>query len=192
MAAIGMKYVYAVPITSRTSGQAISYATSGFSVGHGVSANISFNLGDNKDYGDDVAVDTDNGITGFNVDFETNDLSPTVRASLLGLVPDASTPTEYGITDDVGPEVGFGFVRHLRIDGVDHWDCWFMDCVRFTQNNISAATKEENIAWQHENINGIGVGVYIDSSGKASFGHYMRFDTDTAAHTWIKGKCKIT
>ncbi len=191
MAAIGMSYAVAAPITSHTSGNAITYGT-GFSVGHAVSANVSFNSNDSKDYGDDVVVDSDLGTNGYTVDFESNDIAPAVRAKLLGWVADATTATQYDLTDENPPEHGFGYLQHLRTDGTDAYDTYWFYKVRFTENSISAQTKEENIEWQHRTINGTGEGVYLDSTGKAYYVAYMRFATETAAIAWLKSKANIT
>ncbi len=191
MAAIGMKYAVAAAISAHTDGSAITYGT-GFTVGHAVSANVSFSSNDTKDYGDNVAVDTDNGVNGYTIEFESNDIAPAVRANLLGWLADATTATQYDLTDAAAPEVGFGYIQQLRTDGTDAYDAYWFYKVRFSENSMNASTKEENIAWQHKTINGTGVGCYIDSTGKAYYVAYMRFATETAATAWLNTKANIT
>lgn len=191
MAAIGMKYAVASVITSHTSGSAITYGT-GFVAGHAVSANVSFTNNDSKDYGDDIALDSDNGCQGYTIDFETNDIAPTVRAQLLGWKADATTATQYDLTDDAAPEVGFGYLQHLRTGGSDSYDAYWFYKVRFSENTIAATTKQESIEWQHKTMNGQGVGAYLDSTGNAKFCAYMRFATEAAAIAWLKAKANIT
>ena len=64
MAYIGMRYPVAAPVTSHTDGSAITYGT-GFVIGNAVAANISFDVNDNPDYGDDIMIDNDTGISGY-------------------------------------------------------------------------------------------------------------------------------
>lgn len=191
MAAIGMSYAVAAPITSHTDGSAITYGT-GYVVGHAVSANVSFNRNDSKDYGDNIAVDTDFGLNDYTIDFESNDIAPAIRAKLLGWTADATTATQYDLTDSNPPLSGFGYLQHLRTDGVDAYDTYWFYKVRFAENSIAASTKEENIEWQHVTINGTGMGAYIDSTGKAYHMAYMRFASETAAVAWLKSKANIT
>ena len=195
MAYIGMRYPVAAPVASHTDGSAISYGT-GFVIGNAVAANINFDVNDNPDYGDDVMIDNDTGLSGYNGDIDVNMLSATVRASLLGWDSVSSgTPaavTHYEVSDETTPQMGFGFIHIGMLAGVKSYEAyWFHQC-RFTQNNIAASTKKKQIEWNHPKLNFTGEGVYIDSSGKAKFFDWMSFDSEASAKAWLKTKAGIT
>lgn len=195
MAYIGMRYPVAALVASHTDGSAISYST-GFVIGNAVAANINFDVNDNPDYGDDVMIDNDTGLSGYSGDIDVNMLSATVRASLLGWDSVSSgTPaavTHYEVSDETTPKMGFGFIHVGMLAGVKSYEAyWFHQC-RFTQNNIAASTKKKQIEWNHPKLNLTGEGVYIDSSGKAKFFDWMSFDSEASAKAWLKTKAGIT
>ena len=64
MAYIGMRNPVAAPITAYTEGSAITYGN-GMILGPAVAANLTFDVADNPDYGNDVIIDNDNGINGY-------------------------------------------------------------------------------------------------------------------------------
>ena len=195
MAYIGMRYPVAAAVASHTEGSAISYST-GFVIGNAVAANISFDVNDNPDYGDDIMIDNDTGLSGYSGDIDVNSLSATVRASLLGWDSVSSgTPsavTHYEVSDETTPQMGFGFIHVGMLAGVKSYEAyWFHQC-RFTQRTITAATKKKQIEWNHPKLNFTGEGVYIDSTGKAKFFDWMSFDSEASAKAWLKTKAGIT
>ena len=73
MAYIGMRNPKFWPIsTPRVDGSAISYG-SPVVIGPAVSANVTFDIADNPDYGDDVVIDNDNGVI-HRYDLQLNEL----------------------------------------------------------------------------------------------------------------------
>ena len=89
MAFIGMRGPKFWPISSRTDGSAITYGDP-VEIGPAVSANVTIDVADNPDYGDDVIIDNDKGINGYSVALETNDISKEARAACLGWKPISS------------------------------------------------------------------------------------------------------
>ncbi len=63
MAYIGMRNPIVAPITERVDGSSITYGTP-LVVGPAVRADVSFDIADNPDYGDDVIIDNDKGVIG--------------------------------------------------------------------------------------------------------------------------------
>ena len=129
MAYIGMRYPVAAPVASHTDGSAISYGT-GFVIGNAVAANVNFDVNDNPDYGDDIMIDNDTGISGYNGDIDLNGLSATVRSSLLGWDGVSSgTPsavTHYEVSDETTPQMGFGFIHISQLEGTKSYEAyWF-------------------------------------------------------------------
>ena len=80
MAYIGMRNPVFWPISTRTDGSSITYGNP-VTIGPAVSANVTFDVADNPDYGDDVIIDNDKGVNGYSVALETNDISAEARAA---------------------------------------------------------------------------------------------------------------
>ena len=191
MAFIGMRYPVAAAVSSHTDGSPISYGT-GFVIGNGVEANINIDSADNPDYGDDIIIDNDMGVSGYSGTLDVNDLTATVRAKLLGWIANGTTATAYAVTDDAPPIVGWGFIHVGMYKGVRHYETYWFHKSQFSMQNLHALTKARQIDWKHPQMNFTGIGAYIDSSGKAKFFDYMRHDSETAAKSWLNARAGIT
>ena len=193
MAGIGMRYPVAAKVNSHTDGSAISYDT-GFVIGNAVDANLNIEYVDNPDHGDDIVIDNDNGVLGYNGTLDTNDLSATVRGKLLGWVAmgTTTTTTHYQVGGTSSPEMGWGFIKAGMIKGVRYFDAYWFHKSQFSLRNVRASTKARQIEWNHPQMTVTGLGAYIDSSGDPKFFDWMRFDTETAAKAWLNGKAGIT
>ena len=194
MAYIGMLYPVAAPIQTETDGAAITYAA-GMVIGPAVAANLTMDVADNPDYGDDIIIDNDNGINGYSGTLETNNITAEGRAALLGWNPVAGTGDtvdHYEVTDDAAPYVGWGFIRVKMFKGTKSWEAFWFHKAQFSPSAINANTKQRSIEWNHPNLNVTGMGAYIDSSGKAKYFDWNEFESLAAAKTWLKGKAGIT
>ena len=191
MAYIGMRNPVAAPITAYTEGSAITYG-SGMVLGPAVAANLTFDVADNPDYGDDVIVDNDNGINGYNATLETNNITKEGRAMVLGWEPVGTTVTHYDVTDAAAPYVGWGFIRVKLFKGVRSYEAFWFHRSQFSPNGINASTKQRQINWNHPQMNVQGMGVYIDNSGKAKYFQWMEFESESAAQAWLYGKANIS
>ena len=194
MAYIGMRSPVVAPITSHTDGSAITYGT-GMVLGPAVAANLTFDVADNPDYGDDVIQDNDNGINGYSATLETNNITPEGRAMTLGwhgVTGTGSTVTHYEVTDDAAPYVGWGFIRVKLFQGTRRYEAFWFHKSQFSPNGINASTKQRQIEWNHPQMSVQGMGVHIDNSGKAKYFDWMEFTTEAAAMTWLKGRANIT
>lgn len=194
MAYIGMRNPVVAPITAETAGGAITYGP-GMILGPAVAANLTFDVADNPDYGDDIIQDNDNGINGYSATLETNDITPEGRAMALGWNPvtgTGSTVTHYEVTDEAAPYVGWGFIRVKLFQGVRSYEAFWFHKSQFSPNGINASTKQRQIEWNHPQMSVQGMGVYIDNSGKAKYFDWMEFTTEAAALAWLKGRANIT
>ena len=196
MAYIGMRNPRFWPITSpRVDGSAITYG-SPVTIGPAVSASVTFETNDNPDYGDDVIIDNDKGVNGYTVSLETNDVSKDARAACLGWTAVSSgTPaavTHYEVTDAAPPEGGLSYIRVKMFRGVKKYEAFFFHALQFSDGAENASTKERQITWNHPTMDGTGIGVYIDSSGKAKFFNWMDFDTEAAAESWCNSQAGYT
>ena len=191
MAYIGMRSPEAAPITAHEDGSAITYGT-GFVIGNAVAASLNFEVNDNPDYGDDIIIDNDNGISGYSGSLDVNALTAAVRASLLGWDSVGTTTTHYEVTDDEAPEVGFGFIHVSMYKGTKSYEAYWFHKAQFTQQAVNASTTERQITWNHPQLNFQGKGCYLDASGKAKYFDWMTFDTETAAKTWLNTRANIS
>ena len=181
----------AAPITAYTEGSAITYGT-GMVLGPAVAANLTFDVADNPDYGDDVIIDNDNGINGYSATLETNNITKEGRAMVLGWEPVGTTVTHYDVTDAAAPYVGWGFIRVKMFRGVRSYEAFWFHRSQFSPNGINASTKERQITWNHPQMNVQGMGVRLDNSGKAKYFQWMEFETEAAAQAWLYGKANIS
>ena len=110
---VGMVYPVAATVSTYTPGTSISY-TGGSNFAEAVSASLSWERADGHFYGDDVELDSDNGVLGYTISFEPSGLSDAARALILG---ETVSSNEYTITDEAAPDVGFGYVRVRRSKG---------------------------------------------------------------------------
>ena len=101
---VGMVHPVVATVQTYTEGTSISY-NAGKRVAEAVSASINWNRADGRFYGDDVVLDSDNGVLGYTIDFEPSGLSDAIRAALLG---EKLATSEYTITSEAAPDVGFG------------------------------------------------------------------------------------
>lgn len=187
MAYIGMRNPVAAPIASHVDGAAITYGD-GFVVGTAVTANLTMQMNDNPDYGDDVIQDNDTGINGYSGTLDVNALAAGVREKLLGWQKNG---TVYQASDAAAPYVGFGFMQVMMYQGTKTYEAWWFHKAQFSQQGISASTKRRQIEWNHPQLNVTGVGVYIDDSGNARFFDWATFDTEAAAKAWLYGKAGL-
>ena len=189
---VGMVYPVCAPVSSYTPGTGITYST-GSVVSEARAASVSWDRSDGDFYGDDVLLDSDNGVTGYSIDFEPAGLSDAIRKTLLGEVQASS---EYSITDAAAPYVGFGYIRVMREESAGSvtttYEGWWYYKVQFSIQNEETRTKEKNIEWRTPTLSGKGFGVQLTSGGAMVFAVHESFSTKTAAETWLKAKASIT
>ena len=185
---VGMQYPVYSPVTAYTPGTSITYGT-GAVAGEAISANVTWNRADGHFYGDDAELDSDNGVLGYTIDFEMSGLKDSVREGLLG---EDKASSEYTITDEAAPDVGFGYIRVMRDKGTVSYEGWWYHKLKFGVSSEETRTKEQSVEWRVPTLQGVGAGVSLDSSGKLKFVTHQSFTTFSAAQTWLKAKAGIT
>jgi len=189
---VGMVYPVAAPVSAYTPGTSITYGT-GFVVAEAVSANLSWNRADGHFYGDDVELDSDNGVLGYTISFEPTGLTDTNRQKLLG---ETVSSNEYTITDAASPDLGFGYIRVMRLKGTTtvsySYEAWWFQKLKFSVSSEETRTKEQNIEWRVPTLEGIGAGVSLDATGRLSFAQHKTFDTLAGAKAYLNSKAGIT
>jgi len=189
---VGMVYPVAAPVSAYTPGSSIAYS-GGFVVAEAVSANVSWNRADGHFYGDDVELDSDNGVLGYTINFEPTGLSASSRQKLLG---ETVSSNEYTITDAASPDLGFGYIRVMRTKGTttvtNSYEAWWYKKLKFSISSEETRTKEQNIEWRVPTLEGTGCGVSLDATGTLSFAQHKTFDTLAAAKSYLNGIAGIT
>lgn len=189
---VGMQYPVYAPLSTYTPGTSITYGT-GAVIAEAVSASVSWERADGRFYGDDAQLDSDNGVLGYTIDFEPSGLSDGIRNALLG---EKLASSEYTITSEAAPDVGFGYIRVMRSNAggtvAYSYEGWWYHKIKFGVNSEETRTKERNIEWRTPTLNGVGDGVSLDSSGKLAFAVHRTFESFSAAQTWLKSKANIT
>lgn len=190
---VGMVYPVCAPVATYTPGTGVTYSA-GSVVSEARSASISWDRADGEFYGDDILLDSDNGVLGYTIDFEPAGLQDAIRATLLGET--VLNTSEYNITDAAAPYVGFGYVRVMRDNStgtvITTYEAWWYYRVQFSVNSEETWTKERNIEWRVPTLSGRGTGVQLDSSDTLTFAVHKSFETMSDAKTWLNGKASIT
>ena len=189
---VGMVYPVCAPVATYTPGTGITYST-GSVVSEARAASVSWDRSDGEFYGDDVLLDSDNGVTGYSIDFEPAGLTDAIRKTLLG---ETQASSEYSITDAAAPYVGFGYIRVMREASagsvVTSYEGWWYYKVQFSIQNEETRTKEKNIEWRTPTLSGKGFGVQLTSGGAMVFAVHESFSSLSSAETWLKAKAGIT
>ena len=190
---VGMVYPVCAPVNTYTPGTGITYST-GSVVSEARGATINWNRADGEFYGDDILLDSDNGVLGYTIDFEPAGLSDAIRATLLGET--VANTSEYNITDAAAPYVGFGYIRVMRDNSsgsvVTNYEAWWYYRVQFSVSSEETRTKEQNIEWRVPTLSGKGTGVRLDSGDTITFAVHETFASFSDAKTWLKAKASIT
>ena len=189
---VGMVYPVCAPVATYTPGTSITYST-GSVVSEARAASVSWDRSDGEFYGDDILLDSDNGVTGYTIDFEPAGLSDAIRKTLLG---ESQSSSEFSITSDAAPFVGFGYIRVMRDNAsgsvVTNYEGWWFYRVQFSVQSEETRTKERAIEWRAPTLSGRGCGVQLTAGTTLSFAVHETFPTLAAAKTWLKAKASIT
>lgn len=141
-----------VALYSATGGT-VTYS-SGQRLARGVSVELEPTVGDNNNfYADNVIAETAGGImTGGQVTLTVDGLLETAEKLILGL-PDADTNDwiHYGDAMSI-PYVGIGFICRYQSEGVVTYTPVVLTKARFQTPSLSAATQEEDIEWQTQEL----------------------------------------
>lgn len=189
MAQIGLKNLVVAPLTAATAGSVPTYGA-GKKVGHIMRANLNWNRGNIKLYGDDVLVEQDNSITSGELTVGTTYLDIDARVMItqdekFG-TPETGDPQLYATPDSEAPMVGCGFVTKDSADGAStkKFTGWWYYKVQFSLNE-PAETRGESTQFNTPELVGEVMAVQPDADMKNRFRVYAVFDSETAAIEWV-------
>ena len=191
---VGMRYAVAAAVSAYTPYSSITYST-GFVVSEARGASVTWETADGEFRGDDVVLDSDKTILGYDIEFETTGLKDSVRASLLGETKDNSDA--YHISGAAAPDVGFGYVKQMREDSSGSvsttWEAFWYYKVKYGQPDENAKTRERNKEWNVPTIKGKGAGVFLAAGAEEpDFAEHKTFATFALAQAYLNGKAGIT
>lgn len=147
----GFSYPYVAKYATSSSG--VSYSN-GMELARGVSVSMeASSADDNNFYANNRTAESEAGkFNSGTVTLTVDGLKDAVSKLILGL-PDADTNDFIAYGDEmVIPYVGLGFVARFQSDGVTCWVPIILPKVRFTDPALDAATQEETIEWQTQEL----------------------------------------
>ena len=194
MAQVTLKNLVVAPLATESAGSAPTY-TAGHKVGHLMKANISWNRGDVKLYGDDKLVDKDNSVTSGTLSIDVTYLSRTDVTTLLDIktsnTPGSGETQEYALGDAASPYVGVGYVWKDNLKSTTPYTAYWYYKVQFSMNE-DMETKGENVAYHTPTIEGEVFAVQPIADLTNKFRVEADFATEAAAISWLNTKAGIT
>ena len=185
MAMIGLRRPMYAPITEEGEQSMPVYGTPVVN-NKAISASISWTRNDSSLYADDIEAETDNGITGGEITFGLDDLSPELQTSALGVLSGgADEDFHYEDTDRAGTPGGFAFIRVRKRGGVMTFEGNFLYKTVLGQTSEDTNTRGESISWQTPELTGRIMGVFTDNSGVAKFRRRKSFPSEADAVAWL-------
>ena len=195
MAFIGMRHVVAAELDSHTPGAEPTYKSSGWDVGKAITGNLTINRNNNPLRADDVIAEDDNGIIGMELELGLDDILEDIQAK-MGILKEvtAGSPsvTTYYDTSKPSKDIGVGYIRVRRKDGITKYQAIWVYQTKFSKNSENAQTKGESIEWQTPTINGNCVGLDVDGSGDVAFRKIQNFDSESTANAYLDNLAHIT
>lgn len=195
MAFIGMRHVVAAEFNSHTAGAEPTYKSGGWDIGKAISGNLTITRNTNPLRADDVIVENDNGITDMDLELGVDDILEDIQAK-MGILKEvtAGSPsvTTYYETSGSSKDLGVGYMRVRRKNGVTKYQAIWIYKTRFSKNSENAQTKGESIEWQTPTVNGKCEGLDVDSSGEVFFRKIRNFETEAEVITFLDGLANIT
>lgn len=187
MAFIGMRHVVAAKLSAHVEGSEPTYAP-GMVIGKAISGNLTITRGNNPLYADDVIAEDDNGITAMDLEIGMDDLLEDAQV-YMGLLEETTSgqQTVYYDTNGASYDVGIGYIRVRKKNGVLKYQAVWAYSAKFAQTGENAQTKGETIEWQTPTITGRCRALVIDDTGTAKYRKKAVFDSAAAAYAWLDG-----
>ena len=188
---VGVKYLTWAPFTSGGDGQAITYGAGSAETDKVVHVDMNEDRADEAFYADDHKIDRDNSITGATLAVEVAKLTQAMKTGMLGHVAGATTG-DYSVTDEASPFVGVGFVMKDRYKGTNAFLAYWYYKMQFSEGSRSFDTRQENVNFQTESLEGDAEAVQLTSGGKFEYYTYTEVATEAGAYAWLKAKAGIS
>ena len=194
MAQVTLKNLVVAKLDTESAGSAPTY-TSGKKVGHLMKANVNWNRGDVKLYGDDKLVAKDNSVTSGTLSIDSTYLNRTDRNMLLDITNYNTAGTgetqEYALGDKESPYVGCGYVWKDNLISDKPFIAYWYWKVQFSMNE-EMETKGESTQYKQPTIEGEIFAVQPKSDLDNRFRLEADFTDETDAIAWLNVKAGIS
>ena len=182
------KFTYA-KVSGGGDGSAMSYTGGTMLEDYLAKVDINEERTDEKEYADGHLIDSEKIPTGVTMAMELVNNNDNIRKDVLGM---ADLTTELALTEADPPFVGAGCLMANRYKGVVTWEGYWIYKIQFAMQGKSAETRRDRTTFQHESIQGDGVGVVLSSGGAVTYYAYKSGMTESAADTWLKTHAGIS
>ena len=182
------KFTYA-KVSGGGNGSAVTYTGGTMLDDYLAKVDINEERTDEKEYADGHLIDSEKIPTGVSMAMELVNNNDNIRKDVLGM---ADATTELQLTEADPPFVGAGCLMANRFKGAITWEGYWIYKIQFAMQGKSAETRRERTSFQHESINGDGVGVKLASDGAIVYYAYKSGMTEAAAEAWLKGHAGIS
>lgn len=182
------KFTYA-KYSSGGDGSAIVYTGGNMLDDYLAKCEINEDRTDEKEYADGHLIDSEKIPTAVGMVMELVNNNADIKTDVLGLEEISS---EMVLTEADPPFVGAGCLMANRFKGVVTWEGYWIYKIQFAHQGVSAETRRDRTSWQHDTINGNGVGVQLAADGKTCFYAHKDGMTESAAVAWLKGHAGIS
>lgn len=190
MAFVGMMHPVVAKVSAYTPGTTPTYQA-GMVMGKAITGNLTITRNNTPLYGDDGVAEDDNSITSMSLELGLTDLEEAVQVYMGILEADGSNQDQYIETGDSSPELGVGYIRVRRLNGVTSYQgIWIFRGV-FGPTNENSQTKQESIQWQTPTVTGNAMRTLLTGS-KNAFRRKANFTTYAAAETWLNTQANIS
>lgn len=171
----------------------VSYIN-GAALGAGISVRINKTRNNEKLYGNNRVIITDNSISGGTVALNITHLTDAVKVGLLGYAEGAEidpiTHAKELTTNESteAPYVGFGVYGEGKDDdGAPYWGAIWIKKLQFSYNSIEKDTKTPGATYKTPNLEAV-----IMQAADGNWTEEGTFSTEAGAITWLNGKAGIS
>lgn len=195
MAFIGMRHVVIAEIDAHTEGAEPTY-DAGMVAGKAITGNLTKTYNENPLYADDAEAESDDGLQSMALELGLDDLMEEAKVAmgLLKVVTTGTTPTvtTYYENSASPKQMGVGYIRVRRKNGVTTYQATWIYKVQFRIETENSQTKGQTIEWNTPVVNGRCLGLKIDSSDDLTFRKIQNFSTYDAAEDYLDGLAGIS
>lgn len=144
---------------------------------------------DEKEYADGHLIDSEKIPTQVRMVMELVNNNESIKKDVLGL---ESVSGDMVLTEADPPFVGAGCLMANRYKGTVTWEGYWIYKAQFTHQGVSAETRRDRTSFQHDTIQGDGVGVTLTEGGKVCYYAHKDGVEESVATAWLKTHAGIS
>lgn len=190
MAKVTCKKFTFAPYVSGGDGAPIVYGTGTMLEDYLAKVDISEERTDEKEYADGHLIDSEKIPTAVSMAMELVNNNAAIKKGVLGMVD--GTNGELLMTENDAPFIGAGCLMANRFKGVITWEGYWIYKIQFTPDTVSAETRRDRTNWQHQTINGTGVGVQLGASDPTCYYAHKEGMTEAEATAWLQAHGSVS